>query len=433
MSADLSYAVTLPPEKAIEYFESKGYKIGFRWQDVAAEAHAKAFTVAGVMKVDVLQDVRQALSDALKKGTTFEDFKKQISPVLERRGWLGRGMIVDDETGEIEGKRLTPRRLDTIFRTNMQSAYMAGRYAEQMQQTDTHPYWEYVAVLDSRTRPAHRALAGFVYRYDDPFWQTFYPPNGYQCRCRVRTRTMGYVEKSGVAVRASADDLKQVQQVIGRDNRTQPAIAYKDPATGKLVLPDPSFSANPGAAWMKPFTPPPLDTLPQTFPHGADLPPLPTATRVRPDAILAAGETPEHYAQAFMQHFDAGVGKPATFADITGEQLLINEWLFKDSVGYWKADKFSRGPYMGLLAEAVKDPDEIWLAWSRHGDQWSLRRRYLRALETENGDWGLAIFEQGQDGWTGVTAFPAKVGKSEAARRAYIDKQRGTFLRYRRP
>lgn len=180
MAVDLGFAMGLEPAKAIEYFESKGYKVGFRWQDVAAEAHAKAFTVAGVMKVDVLQDIRQALASSLKKGTTFEDFKKQLSPVLERKGWLGKGMIVDPDTGEIEGKRLTPRRLQTIFQTNMQSAYMAGRYASQMEQVDTHPYWEYVAVLDSRTRPAHRALAGSIYRYDDPFWQTFYPPNGYR-------------------------------------------------------------------------------------------------------------------------------------------------------------------------------------------------------------------------------------------------------------
>ncbi len=433
MPADLSYAIGLPPDKAIEYFESKGYKIGFRWQDVAAQAHAKAFTVAGVMKVDVLQDVRQALSDALKNGTTFDDFKKQLSPVLERKGWLGKGMIVDEATGEIEGKRLTPRRLDTIFRTNMQSAYMAGRYATQLEQVDTHPYWEYVAVLDSRTRPAHRALAGCVFRYDDPIWQTIYPPNGYRCRCRVRTRTVGYVEKNGITVRASKGHLTEVQQVVGRDGQTQPAIAYTDPATGQRMLPDPGFGANPGEQWMKPFTPPPLDTLPQTLPAGAELPPLPAATRVRADAIQPDGQTPEHYAQAFMQHFGAAVGKPVTFTDVAGEPLQINEWLFKDGAGHWKADKFGRDPYMALLADAVKDPDEIWLGWAQIDGAWSLRRRYIRALETEAGDWGLAIFEQGQDGWTGVTTFPVKIGKSAEARRNYIDGQRGTFLRYRRP
>ncbi|MDR5803412.1 PBECR2 nuclease fold domain-containing protein [Caballeronia sp. LZ001] len=429
---DLGYAVTLEPAEAIRYFESKGYVIGFRWQDVAAEAHARAFTVAGVMKIDVLQDVRAALDDALKSGSTLQTFKKQLSPVLERKGWLGKGMMVDDETGEIRGKRITPRRLDTIFRTNMQSAYMAGRYASQLEQTDSHPFWEYVAVLDNRTRPAHRALAGAVYRFDDPFWQTFYPPNGYRCRCRVRTRTAGYVERNGITVRASTDRLVEVDQIVTRDGRTQRAFAYRDPITGKNVLPDPGFGANAGAQWRKPFTPPPLDTLPQSIPNGVDLPPLPSAARVRSEAILPADLEPEQYAQAFMRPFGAAIGAPVTFIDATGELLQINEWLFKDGAGHWKADKFNRGPYMALLADAVRDPDEIWLAWTQIEGRWSLRRRYIRALETEAGDWGLAIFEQGQAGWTGVTTFPAKVGKSAQARRAYLDKQRGTFLRYRR-
>lgn len=433
MPADLSYAVTLPPDKAIEYFESKGYKIGFRWQDVAAEAHARAFTVAGVMKVDVLQDIRQALGDALKKGSTLEDFKKQISPVLQAKGWLGKGMIVDEATGEIQGKRLMPRRLDTIFQTNMQSAYMAGRYASQMDQVDTHPYWEYVAILDSRTRPMHRILAGSVYRYDDPFWQTFYPPNGYRCRCRVRTRTEGYVTKNNVAVQSSDGQLETVQQSVGRTGDTQPAIAYKNPTTDQKIMADPGFGSNPGAQWMRPFTPPPLDTLPQTFPHGVDLPPLPKANTVAVDSLLPIGKSPEDYANAFMSRFGASVGKPVTYTDVTGEPLQINQWLFQDGAGHWKADKFDRGPYMELLADAVADPDEIWLAWSQINDKWTLRRRYIRALETVAGDWGFAVFEQGKDGWTGVTTFPSKVGKSEDARRAYIDKQRGTFLRYKRP
>lgn len=59
---DLGYAYTLKPEEAIKYFESKGYVIGFRWHDVKDIAHARAFTVAGVLKLDVLKDIRDGLT-----------------------------------------------------------------------------------------------------------------------------------------------------------------------------------------------------------------------------------------------------------------------------------------------------------------------------------------------------------------------------------
>ncbi|WP_293765678.1 hypothetical protein [uncultured Aquitalea sp.] len=42
------------------------------WQ----EAQAKAFTVAGVMKMDVLVDIRQAVDKALATGQTYSDFEK---------------------------------------------------------------------------------------------------------------------------------------------------------------------------------------------------------------------------------------------------------------------------------------------------------------------------------------------------------------------
>lgn len=341
--------------------------------------------------------------------------------------------MIDGATGEIHGRRLTPRRLDTIFQTNMQSAYMAGRFAAQLSQVDTRPYWEYVAVMDNRTRPAHAALNGAVYRYDDPFWATFYPPNGYRCRCRVRTRSTGDIGRQGIAPRSSTGHLIDIEQPIGRGLGARPTIAYDDPITGKRIAPDPGFGFNPGREWMRPFTPPPLDTLPLSFPSGVDLPDLPTPAPAPAPPLLPEGMRPDEYAEAFLKVFGAGVGKPVTVNDVAGEPLQINEWLFQDGAGHWKADKFGRGPYMALLAEAVKDPDEIWLAWAQSGDSWVLRRRYIRALESAAGDFGLAIFEQGTDGWTGVTAFPPKLGKSADARRAYIDSQRGTFLRWRRP
>jgi len=434
---DLQYAIGLPPEQAIRFFESKGYQLGFKWQDVWAEAHARAFTVAGVMKVDVLQDIRQALTDALKNGKTLAQFKDELMPVLQKKGWLGRGDVVDGDTGEIQGRRLTPRRLNTIFQTNMQSAYMAGRFASQMESVGERPYWEYVAVLDNRTRPAHAALSGSIYRYDDPFWATFYPPNGYNCRCRVRTRARAWVEQNGVPVRNSDGHIVEVE-IVDRTGIRRPALAYSDPATGKKVLPDPGFGFNPGREWQRPFTPPPLDTLPRTFPVGVDLPELPMPTTVPASSLLPSNLAPEQYAQAFLHEFGIQPGQTKVYEDVAHSRLAISDDLFKAGDGSWKADKDGRGPYMALLARAVQAPDEIWLRWEQSRDQpdkWLLKRRYIKSwlVDGQQGpQYGLSVFEFGQDGWSASTSMMSNADRGPDARRRYIQKQRDGFLAYRK-
>ena len=44
---------------------------------------------------------------------------------------------------------------------------MEGRWRGLMDNVENRPWIEYVAILDSRTRPGHRALNGKVFRYDD--------------------------------------------------------------------------------------------------------------------------------------------------------------------------------------------------------------------------------------------------------------------------
>lgn len=251
-AVDLSYAIGLPPEEAIAYFKEKGYAISFKWQDVWAEAHARAFTVSGVTRLDVLTDVREALTAALENGETLADFQNRLQPLLEAKGWLGKGRIVDEATGEILGKRLNPRRLETIFRTNLQSSYQAGRFQEQLASAELRPYWEYVAVMDNRTRPAHRSLHGRVFRYDDPFWSRFYPPNGWNCRCRVRTRSARDMERLELLASSSEGRLEEVDQPIDREGNTRKVIAFNDPATGKRFVADPGFGFNPGVAAYEP-------------------------------------------------------------------------------------------------------------------------------------------------------------------------------------
>ena len=44
---------------------------------------------------------------------------------------------------------------------------------------------QYRTAGDDKVRPEHAALNGVTRPMNDPFWETYYPPNGWNCRCTV--------------------------------------------------------------------------------------------------------------------------------------------------------------------------------------------------------------------------------------------------------
>ncbi|MGE0333085.1 MAG: phage minor head protein [Ramlibacter sp.] len=266
-AADIGASFTLPPERAIAHLKAKQAQVTGPWRDWLDGQHARAFTVANVAKLDVLQDIQDSLTVALSKGQTLQQWKDGLVPMLQKKGWWQReGTVqqlqaagrVDAATGEI-AKGLTPHRLKTIFQTNMQSAYMAGRYAEMVEQAEDRPYWQYVAILDGRTRPAHRAMNGKTFRYDDAGWKTFYPPCGFNCRCRVRNFTLRDVERRKIPLSNTDGKLSDVRVPL-RGGGSATVTRYSDPGLpGGRFQPDPGFSNNPGLnAWQPSLEP--LDT-----------------------------------------------------------------------------------------------------------------------------------------------------------------------------
>jgi SPP1 gp7 family putative phage head morphogenesis protein len=757
---DLRAVFQLEPKAAIAYLKSKGYKLGWNWQETLDEANGRAFTVAKVARLDVLQDLHEGLSDVLKQGLTGRDFEKHLTPILQAKGWWGKQVIVDSK-GNAEVAQLgSPSRLRTIYQTNTQSAYNAGREQSMREAADSHPFWQYVAVLDGRTRPSHRAMNGRVFPADDPLWQTAYPPNGFNCfpsgtpvradaviglktwyagkmvqlktrhgndltvtahhpvltargwvcahglqesdqvladrsvmnaavvgvvddqqpplqaeqlfetlkaegfrivpmapddfhgdahcrkseihvagsdrhlmneldtlpdqyvgqrqflgadgglvrhadiahgaaqggavimdtvgsqnaadiaeagsgllgdgalgcqagavegqnapfehrvapprrlpggaqlagdsggigfkglpldrfgfastpefnavpleqpaqgvtaeagffrelleanatgiaadeiieirhfdwaghvydfqtktgliiagaiivhncRCRVRAVNRRTLEREKRVPESSEGKLRTITVEAGTDKRTGEMTQARRTGidlidrNGQPVFfaPDAGFNSSPARGAFKPFTPPPLDDLPRTFPPGQVLPALPRPAPFDPARLLKPGLTEEEYVQGFLQAFGAGIGRPVVFRDVKGEPVTLNEDLFKDKNGHWKVRKNGREVYLPMLAEAIKAPDEIWLHWQpvKSGGH-VLRRRYLKCFQVEGGDVpSLAVFEEGVDGWSGVTIF--QVSDQEARRSGfadagvYINAQRGGFLVYRR-
>lgn len=241
-AVDLSHAFGLEPRAAVDYFRSKGYALGFNWEAMAVEAHARAFTVAKVMNMDVLQSIREELDRALAGGLTLEQFKANLEPRLKALGWWGK-QVVEGPSGSAQIVNVsTPHRLETIYRTNLQSSYMAGRFRQFMDNVDDRPWFEYVAVMDNRTRPAHAAMNGRIFRFDDPIWDTCWPPNGYNCRCRVRALTDAQAQAKGVSI--SGDNLKRFSDTDPQTGEVFDRVAYKAPGMSVPFSPDRGFAGN---------------------------------------------------------------------------------------------------------------------------------------------------------------------------------------------
>ena len=112
----------LAPAKAIKYFKNKNNKLSWDWYEVWQDAHKKSFTVAKVMREDILKDIRSAVDKALSEGKTFQEFQKELKPTLQKKGWWGEQFVVDSN-GVAEKVQLgSMYRLKTIYRVNMQTA-----------------------------------------------------------------------------------------------------------------------------------------------------------------------------------------------------------------------------------------------------------------------------------------------------------------------
>lgn len=416
----------LPPEEALRYLRSKGYKSSFAWQDVWQEEHARAFTVAKGLRLDILADIREQLDKTLAEGRTFADFKKDLTPALQAKGWWGRAPMADPKTGKTAPVQLgSPRRLQIIFDTNIRMAHAAGDWAKIERLKSRRPYLMYDPVLDRRTRPLHRDWGGTVLRADDPWWDTHYPLNGWRCRCRVRQLGPRDLDRYGLKMAGEAPPIELQSWLNRRTGQTDMVPAGIDPG----------FGYNAGKAHMRSLVPPPSSgplTVPAINPPPAT--PMPPSRPADPSRLLpAAGSagalTEDGYIARFLAEFGATPAKPALFTDALGDPLLIGRDLFRQPRGDYKATKRDREAGLLLVADAIRDPDEIWWIWeqNRQTERWSLRRRYLARWTVEGRNTpAVAVFDVGEEGWQGVTAFTAADVKYQMG-------QRRGVLAYRRP
>ena len=179
-----------PSPEALAYFRNKTSRPSFDWRDVWAEEHANAFTVAKAVQPEVLEAIRKAVDEALAKGVPYEQFAADLAPRLQQLGWWGRQAVVDPETGEeILAELGSPRRMRLIYDANIRSAHAAGQWERAQRTKFALPYLLYIETTSAEPRDQHLAQVGTIAHIDDPYWDTWFPPSGWGCKCSVRQIT----------------------------------------------------------------------------------------------------------------------------------------------------------------------------------------------------------------------------------------------------
>lgn len=208
-------------QDALKFLLQKKVVTKEEYEKLRGKSKAKAFTVARFTEAGVLQEFLNAVTQAVEEGTTLHDFKKRMDTFLEEKGYTGKKAY----------------RASTIFFTNLQSAYNAGHYKSMSDPTvrRLRPYWQYCTVGDEKVRPEHEMMNGKVFRADDPVWDEWFPPNGYGCRCTVKSLSERQIQERGLKV------------------EEEPPSSVTDGSVGP-VRPDKGFRNNPGKDAWEPDT-----------------------------------------------------------------------------------------------------------------------------------------------------------------------------------
>lgn len=232
-----------------------------------------------------------------------------------------------------------------------------------------------------------------------------------------------------------------------------PTLVDPRRSTQRKLIPDgidPGFEHNPGQVLEGTFVPQLVDDLNQGFvgtiarrateeardaagatlaaampSFAARVPPMPAPRDARAGAVLPDATPDDVAIGAFLGRLGGAADRAVVIRPPGGEALAIGPQKFIDAAGQSKIGKDTRGPFLPLIADAVADPDEVWVAleWRRAEQRPIVRRRRVARFNVAaRQEVALAVFEWTGAFWRGVTAFAPRAGKAaEETKHHYLD------------
>ena len=184
--------------------------------------------------------VPQAMKTALQKGLWVFSGMKTYTQLTEARALLlddksepkPRSRFIEDVRKLNEKYNVHYLEAEHIFATR--SAQMADKWMQYQSEGDRY-HLQYRTAADDKVRDSHRGMHNITLPVDDPFWSSYFPPNGWRCRCvAVQVRKGKYeISDSGTA----ADLADKATTEIGKDGKNKLELFRYNPGKARQIMP----------------------------------------------------------------------------------------------------------------------------------------------------------------------------------------------------
>ncbi|WP_312078379.1 phage minor head protein [Chryseobacterium sp.] len=231
-------AVLKAAENAFKHLHSKG---GYKAEDISEKPYQKLIEETNkVFDYSIRDnDVPPEMLAKLQNDSFIFSGLKTHAQLLEASSYL------TDKDGKIRSfsafaqdfnkvnEKYNQNYLEAEHQFAVNSSQMAANWAAT--DPDGRYNLQYRTANDDRVRENHRALQDITLPKEDSFWLSYYPPNGWRCRCTaVEVRKSKYPESDSAKAIAAGE--KATSQ-IGKDGKNKLEIFRFNPGAQNKVFP----------------------------------------------------------------------------------------------------------------------------------------------------------------------------------------------------
>lgn len=231
----------------------------------------KSYRPEDLLKTPEYKEVIQATSQVFSSAITHE-VPQEMKAYLEKDAFVFSGLkthaqltearsFLKDENGHIVpfykfeekvlklNEKYNKNYLEAEYQFAVSSSQSAANWANLQEDTERYSL-EYRTAGDEKVRQSHANLNGICLPKNDPFWQEFYPPNGWRCRC-IAVEVLAKEKTPSNSKKAILEGEKATTQISKTGKNKLAMFRFNAGLQGKLFPPDNSYTKVVGAGEVK--------------------------------------------------------------------------------------------------------------------------------------------------------------------------------------